>query len=313
VCEVWTMGELLAEIMRPEPGLDFLEPGPFLGPFPSGAPGIFVDTVARLGHSAGIISGVGDDEFGRCILRRLERDGVNTDRVLVVPERSTGVAFVTYFADGSRKYIFHWDGTPAVMAEAPPPEAVPQAKFFHLMGCSLMANERFRQSVFTTMERFADRGAKITFDPNIRFELLQSESVEAMVRPVLERCSVLFPGERELQLLSGIDDLDCAARALFDRYPLELIAVKRGSRGCTIFTPDGKVDAPAFAVKEVDPTGAGDCFDAAFLCGLLDRQPVEQCARWGAAAGALNACAFGPMEGDISHQRIILMLQGKLR
>jgi tagatose kinase len=309
MCEVWTMGELLAEIMRPRPGLTFSDPGPFLGPFPSGAPGIFVDTVARLGHSAGIISGVGDDDFGRSILARLEGDGVNIDRVLVMPEKSTGVAFVTYFDDGSRKYIFHWDGTPAVMAEAPAAEAVPQAKYFHLMGCSLMANEQFRRSALTALERFAARGAKITFDPNIRFELLQSDSIEAIVGPVLARCSVLFPGEQELQLLSGSNDLDRAAYAMFDRYPMELIVVKRGSRGCTIFTPEKRVDVAAFRVEEVDPTGAGDCFDAGFLCGLLDGRPVEQCARWGAAAGALSACAFGPMEGDISIETMTQMLE----
>jgi sugar/nucleoside kinase (ribokinase family) len=303
------MGELLVEIMRPRAGLDLSEPGPFLGPFPSGAPGIFADTVARLGHSCGIISGVGDDDFGRSILTRLKRDGVNTDRVLVVPEKSTGVAFVTYFDDGSRKYLFHWDGTPAVMAGAPAAEAVPQAKYFHLMGCSLMANERFRQSVLTALERFAARGAKISLDPNIRFELLQSGSVEAIVGPVLAHCSVLLPGERELQVVSGVQDLDAAARAMFGRYPLELVAVKRGRRGCTVFTPEKRADVPAFAVHEVDPTGAGDCFDAGFLCGLLEGRPAEHCARWGAAAGALSACAFGPMEGEINPETMKRMLE----
>jgi len=59
----------------------------------------------------------------------------------------------------------------------------------------------------------------------------------------------------------------------------------------------------------VDPTGAGDCFDAAFLCGLLEGRPVEHCARWGAAAGALNACAFGPMEGDINPETMTRMME----
>ena len=92
--EIWTMGELLVEIMRPRAGMTLYEPGEFVGPFPSGAPGIFIDTAARLGHSAAIISGAGEDDFGRCLLDRLQNDG-------------------------SRKFIFHWDGTPAVMAEPP--------------------------------------------------------------------------------------------------------------------------------------------------------------------------------------------------
>src|SRR4051812_34160660 len=83
--EVWTMGELLAEVMRPGRDQALDAPGAFLGPFPSGAPGIFIDAVARLGHSAGIVGAVGDDPFGRGILGRLRRDGVRTDLVAVLP------------------------------------------------------------------------------------------------------------------------------------------------------------------------------------------------------------------------------------
>src|SRR5512136_1455403 len=170
--DIWTMGELLVEVMRPRAGMSLAEPGEFLGPYPSGAPGIFIDTVARLGHSAAIVSGVGDDDFGSCILERLGRDGVSVELVGRYPNKSTGVAFVTYFEDGSRRFIFHWDGTPAVMARAPEASQIKGARYFHVMGCSLMANESFRQEMFTAVERFAGAGAKVTFDPNIRFELL---------------------------------------------------------------------------------------------------------------------------------------------
>jgi sugar/nucleoside kinase (ribokinase family) len=298
------MGELLVEIMRPQPGLSLAEPGPFLGPYPSGAPGIFVDTVSRLGHTAAIISGVGDDDFGHCILNRLQHDGVRTDHVLVVQGKSTAVAFVTYFADGSRKFLFHWDGTPAVMARAPLAAAIRGAKYFHVMGCSLMANPQFRTAVLETVDLFVAEGAQITFDPNIRFELLQDESPADVVGPILKHCAVLFPGEAELRLLSGIDDLDQAAETMFRRYPLKIIVVKQGGRGCTVYTPESQLEVPAYEIKEVDPTGAGDCFDGAFLCGLIEEKPVEECARLAAAAGALNAQAFGPMEGKINPETV---------
>ncbi len=74
---IWTMGEILVEVMRPRAGMALDQAGEFLGPFPSGAPAIFIDTVARLGHPAGIIGGVGEDDFGQCVLGRLERDGVD--------------------------------------------------------------------------------------------------------------------------------------------------------------------------------------------------------------------------------------------
>jgi len=309
MADVWIMGELLVEVMRPRPGMSLGKAGEFLGPFPSGAPGIFIDTVARLGHSAAIISGVGDDDFGRCILDRLRADGVDVELVQVFPNRSTGVAFVMYEPDGSRNFIFHWDGTPAVMAGAPDAASVGDApRFFHVMGCSLMANEGFRRRVFQTMELFAARGARISFDPNIRFELLAGRAVEEVTGPVLSRCSILFPGEKEVSSLSGKQDVERGVEALMERYPLELLVLKRGSRGCTVFSRDGRTDVPAFPIQEVDPTGAGDCFDAGFLCGQLDGKDPRESARLASAVGALNAQAFGPMEGKISPRSVAALL-----
>jgi sugar/nucleoside kinase (ribokinase family) len=308
--DVWTMGELLVEVMRPRPGMSLGETGDFRGPFPSGAPGIFIDTVARLGRSAAIISGVGSDDFGRCILERLRSDGVNVDCVEVFPNRSTGVAFVTYQHDGSRDFIFHWDGTPAVMAAALQQARIGGApRFFHVMGCSLMANEAFRARVFQTMELFVSQGARISFDPNIRFELLAGRTVEEVTGPVLRRCSILFPGEKEVSTLSGEQDVEKGVTALMERYPLELLVLKRGSRGCTVFSRDGRADVPAFRIQEVDPTGAGDCFDAGFLCGRLEGKDPRESARLAAAVGALNAQAFGPMEGEISPASVAALLR----
>ena len=105
MAEIWTMGEMLVEIMRPCEGVELYEQGSFLGPFPSGAPAIFIDTVAKLGHQGGIIGGVGADDFGKCLLDRLKSDGVDCRFVLESKKNSTGVAFVTYFEDGSRKFI----------------------------------------------------------------------------------------------------------------------------------------------------------------------------------------------------------------
>ena len=77
MAEIWTMGEMIDEIMRPKAGTPLYQAGEFYGPYPSGAPAICIDTVARLGHSAGIISGVGEDDFGKNLLDRLTGDGVD--------------------------------------------------------------------------------------------------------------------------------------------------------------------------------------------------------------------------------------------
>ena len=306
--EIWTMGEMLAEIMRPDHDYPLDRIGPFLGPFPSGAPAIFIDTVARLGHTGAIVSAVGADEFGSAIIERLRRDGVRLDLVEVVGGRSTGVAFVAYDARGERSFLFHWDGTPAVMARVPPPAATQGATFFHVMGCSMMANETFRGRLVEAVEQFADQGARISFDPNIRTELLGEQTIGAVLEPVMRRCSILVPGASELRILASETDLDVASTVLMRRYPLEMIVVKQGRQGCRVYAEGRRIDVPAFEVVEVDPTGAGDCFDAGLLCGLLDGQSPRDAARQAAAVGALNAAAFGPMEGDISRASVATVL-----
>lgn len=309
VASIWTMGEILAEIMRPGVGMALDQPGEFIGPFPSGAPAIFIDTVAKLGHPAGIIGGVGKDDFGHCILTRLIADGVDCRYVLSYPHGSTAVAFVTYFFDGSRKFLYHIDHTPAVLTGFTGDEQIEAPAFFHVMGCSLMVNDAFREQILHAKSTFLSKGARISFDPNIRTELLGEKSLEEVVRPVLENCSVLLPGITELALLSGAADIRTGALMMFDRYPIEIIVVKRGKQGCSVFSRDGQVvHTAAYPIEEVDPTGAGDCFDAGFLCGLLENRSIQDCSKMAAAAGALNAAAFGPMEGKITSANIEALL-----
>jgi sugar/nucleoside kinase (ribokinase family) len=309
MAEIWTMGEMLVEIMRPRTDLPLSAPAEFLGPYPSGAPAIFIDTVARLGHLAGIIGGVAKDDFGDCILERLHADGVDLRFVDRIPERATAVAFVTYFQDGSRKFIFHIDGTPAAMRRFPAEAATGKPAFFHVMGCSLMINEPFREEIFKAVESFHQCGAKICFDPNIRPELLGGRDLMEVVLPVMKRAAVVLPGEAELELLSAEQNYEKAVERLFESPMLELVVLKRGKQGATVFSREKTIDVPALHIQEVDPTGAGDCFDAGFLCSLLEGKPLEACGRIAAAAGALNAAAFGPMEGRISPDAIQELLQ----
>jgi sugar/nucleoside kinase (ribokinase family) len=308
---IWTMGELLVEIMRPQVGLGLYTPGPFLGPYPSGAPAIFIDTVARLGHGAGIIGGVGNDDFGRCLLDRLQADGVDCGHVEVFDGRATAVAFVSYFAGGAREFIYHIDGTPAVLAGGHGAERIATPAFFHVMGCSLMANDLFRSRIFGVLAVLHKKGAKVSFDPNIRPELLGRRNLEDVVGPVLQHCHVLLPGVGELALLGGHATVAENVAALFDRTPLEIIVVKRGAAGATVYArsaaatgPTHGIDVGAYPVDEIDPTGAGDCFDAGFLCGLLEGLSLKGCAEVAAAAGALNAGAFGPMAGRITRAAV---------
>ncbi len=312
MAEIVIMGELLVEIMRAKEDVQLYETGEyFRGPFPSGAPGIFASTAARLNHSTGIISGVGNDDFGKNILDRLKQVGVDIRRVIISDAASTGAAFVTYFADGERKFLFHINNTPAVMAKAPENmDGLDDCRFFHIMGCSLRASIPCGQEIVKTMHMLKGVGAKVSFDPNVRLEMLRDPKAMDIVREAYENCNIFMPGRSEIRMITGEEDLDKAIRKAFSDNPgLELVVLKSGSEGSKIYTREGLAETMGvYKVTQVDPTGAGDSYDAAFICGLAEGKDLKDAARMGAAAGALNAAAFGPMEGNISRKTVEQMI-----
>lgn len=106
-------------------------------------------------------------------------------------------------------------------------------------------------------------------------------------------------------MLTGEDSLEKAIEKAFENPKLRILALKNGAKGSAIYTREGLVvEQPVFEVEQVDATGAGDCYDAAFICGLAEGKTLQEAARMGAAAGAINAAAFGPMEGDITPETL---------
>ena len=85
--KIITIGEILVEIMANDVGDGFLEPIALTGPFPSGAPAIFIDQAAKLGQPCGLIGCVGDDDFGRLNVERLRRDGAHSGGPQAVRDR----------------------------------------------------------------------------------------------------------------------------------------------------------------------------------------------------------------------------------
>lgn len=310
MAELVIVGELLVEIMRECEGAELYKEGLFRGPFPSGAPAICADTAARLGVEAVLIGAVGNDDFGRCLLDRLEADGVDISRVDVSNEVATGCTFVTYFADGSRKFIFHMGNSAASRVKAQDGGGLNGVEYMHIMGCSLMSDRGLAKEIIKTMRLLRERGTRLSFDPNIRKELFTDDSIAQTMEVIMKETSIFLPGDEELLWVTGEDTIEDAVKKCFQYPNMEIVVQKSGSKGSRIYTREGMTEIGVYPVKQVDATGAGDCFDGAFLAGLIKGVPIELAGKMGAAAGALNAAAFGPMEGRITKQTIEDMITG---
>lgn len=302
---VISLGEMLVEIMRKERDVPHLTPGEYLGPYPSGAPAIFIDAAARLGLSVGFIGVVGDDDFGRMLLQRLSEDGVDTRYVRTLPGYTTGTTFVMYYGTGERVFIFHLRH--AAAGQLKPDDIDPRylkgAKILLVMGSTLAVSDSSREACYEATRIAREANLKLVFDPNLRPELLDVDVIRNICRPVLESSDVIIPSGTEASVLTGVEEPIEAGRKLLELGP-ELAIIKVGEKGSLAISDGEILEGPAFRVAEVDPTGAGDVFDAAVACGLLKDWSLEQTLTFANAVGAIKVTRFGPMEGPKSVEEV---------
>ena len=303
--DVMALGEILVEIMRTKKDVPHTQVGEYSGPYPSGAPAIFIDAVARLGIKCGFIGVVGDDDFGRLLIDRLKNDGVETGYIKVKSGFTTGTTFVMYYSSGMRKFIYHLRHAAAGQLSPTDldPSHVSKAKLVHVMGSSLAVSESSRNACYEAVRIVKNAGGMVTFDPNLRPELLNVKEIRKLCAPIMHVCDVVLPSGTEAEALTGLKDPVESAKALLNVGP-KIVVIKLGDKGAIVATRDEIIREPAFNVVELDPTGAGDVYDGAFVVGMLEGWPLKRTAKFASAAGAIKVTKFGPMEGPESRREV---------
>ncbi|HEY0122124.1 MAG TPA: sugar kinase [Rhizobium sp.] len=299
------VGEILVEIVATTVGDGFTEAQPLVGPYPSGAPAIFISQCGRLGGSAAMVGAVGGDDFGRVNIDRLKRDGVDVSTISVDSEYPTGSAFVRYRKDGSRDFVYNIATSAAACFgwSDNVKNLIERTGHLHVMG-SALSMPSARKIIDRAVDIVKARGGTLSVDPNIRKELKLDEATEQRFAKLIAAADLLLPSGEELERAAGVEGEANAIGRLFEIGVKEIV-LKRGADGATYFGRNGdRIEAPAFVVEEVDPTGAGDCFGGAYLtCRRLGMSPKEALT-YASAAGARNVTVRGPMEGAGSRQEL---------
>ncbi len=281
------MGELLVDLVATRPGPD----PPAFRRFAGGAPANVAVGLARLGARVAFVGRVSEDRLGGFLAATLEGEGVDTRWLRRGPE-PTGLAFVYLGRGGERTFDFHRTGS-ADMAIGP--EDVPEfGRSLRLLHCGsgpLLA-PRGPAALRRAVVRAGRLGVPVSFDPNMRRD-------HPFPRPLLQwllaRTDVLLLTEEEARLIAGRRDADRAARDLLRRFAPGWLALKRGSRGSTLFHDGERLDLPPFRVRPADTTGAGDGFAAVLLFGLLRGWPAAKAGKFASGAGALVCTRPGAM------------------
>ena len=301
--DIITIGEILAEILTEKLSQSLSSPGGLLGPFPSGAPAIAIDQAARMGAKTTIIAKIGADDFGLLNKTRLRNDGVDVSHIIETGGNSTGTAFITYFPDGSRKYIFHL--AHAACGELSPDdvkdELIKNTKFIHINGCSITGSPSMGEAIMKAVRLAKKHHVKISFDPNIRTELFKGVLMD-YYSEIIDSADIILTGKSELEFLYR--ETGSALTRLLEEKD-RMVLIKDGANGTSVYTRREAFKVGPFpAITTLDATGAGDSFDGTFLALLCQGLDLRIAAIYGNAAGAKAVTKKGPMEGNSSRAEL---------
>lgn len=266
--DVAALGELLIDFTCLSTDADGY---PTMAAHPGGAPANYLAALTKFGAKTAMIGKVGNDAFGRLLIKTLKGTGIDTRGMLVSDDVFTTLAFVTLDDSGDREFSF-----------ARKPGADTQLRFDEIdlsvidaskvlhFGTMSMTNEPARDATYKAVEYAAGHGKLISFDPNLRKPLWDDlDEAKRQMLWGLRHADVVKISDEETEFLFGIAPEE-AAKHIIDSFGDRLVYVTCGAEGCfyRTKTASGFVKAlSGIAVK--DTTGAGDIFGGSAMYGLL--------------------------------------------
>jgi len=246
--------------------------------------------LSRLGFSVHWISRVGDDAFGRFIIRALAAEGIDAAGIHVDPARRTGVMFKSRMDDGGDPQTLYYRAGSAASVLSPDDldaDITKAARHLHVTGITAALGPSAWALCEYAMKAMRAAGGTVSFDPNLRPALWPDRSL------MIERINALaglsdwlLIGVNEAEQLAGTDDTDAIGDFYLDAGVRDVV-VKRGRHGASLRSREDAIDLPADPVRKVvDTVGAGDGFAVGYISARLDGQTPHEALVRGNAFGA---------------------------
>jgi sugar/nucleoside kinase (ribokinase family) len=251
-----------------------------------GSASITAIAAARLGLRVAIAAAIGDDAAGSFMLAELAGAGVDTGGVTVRAHLPTGMTVA--LSRGADRAILTADGAiPSLTTADVPAELLARARHVHISSYFLL-EQTLGPGLPGLLATAHAAGASTSLDTNWD----PSGAWGAGFFPdVLAQTDLLLPNEAEALRMADAATLPDALASL--AKPGRAIAVKLGARGALYADASGRYLATPPPVSPVDATGAGDCFNAGLLAGLLRGDDPPEALALGCAAGAASTQGIG--------------------
>jgi len=239
---------------------------------------------ARLGAEVTMVARVGRDVFGEGMLRNFESYGINTAHVTVDALESSGVAPILV-DDEANNVIVVVAGANGALSPRDVEMASESIASANTVVCQLEV------PIETTLAAF-----RIAKAAGVRTILNPAPAAE-LPSELLALTDICAPNETEIEILTGLPvntqaQAETAARQLL-KHGMQSVVVTLGERGVLYVDPHAVLRAPAFVVKAVDPTGAGDAFIGGLAVYLSEGMPLHDALRRANAVAALSVTRIG--------------------
>jgi sugar/nucleoside kinase (ribokinase family) len=263
--------------------------------------------MARLGMKVAAFSYVGNDVWAPLIRQRLQAEGVDDGSLFTHPTGATSTTAVLIDPSGERSFA-HCVGAPRLMDKRLFLEHLDlfaRSRMLLLGYYSLMPNlESDLPEVFAAVREV---GCRIALDA------AGSGGTMQPLDRILPHLDVYVPSFAEASAQTGQTDPRKILDVLRNCGAPGLLGVKLGSKGALLSPAAGEyIDVPSAPPPGpvVDTTGAGDCFYAGLLTGLLRGMSASKSGRLAAAAGACCVTGFGATAGLRDYDETLRLAEG---
>ena len=284
--DLLAIGEALVELNQPKEG------APFVQGFGGDTSNAMI-AAARLGADAAYFTAVGADRFGQALTELWLDEGVDASRIVVNGGAHTGLYFVTHGPKGHEFSYMRAGSAASRISESDLPDGrIRATKILHVSGISQAISSSAADAVFAAIDIAHDAKRLVSYDPNLRLKLWPLRRARAIIHEAMRSCDIALPGLDDGQALTGRTEAD-AIVDFYLRLGAPVVVLKLGKDGAIAATLKRRERIAGYSVTAVDATGAGDCFDGAFLAEYVQRGDPFAAARFANVAAALSTLGYG--------------------
>jgi sugar/nucleoside kinase (ribokinase family) len=251
-----------------------------------GSAAITAVAAARLGLRVALVAAVGADPAGRFMLDQLSASGVDVEPVVVRDDMPTGMT-VALSRGGDRAILTALGAVASLTAAEVPASLLAGARHVHASSWFLL-EDSLGPGLAGLFSAARAGGATTSLDTN--WDPAERWTGEPLSHAIAA-ADLLLPNEAEALRLSSALALNEAVAKLTASGAR--LVVKLGERGALCVDGSARYQVSLPPVIPADTTGAGDCFNAGLIAGLLDGMELPRAAALGCAAGALSTAAPG--------------------